>query len=98
MSNLIKRDEESQIEYVKRIVYGKLVDKTIDDDYTILAPLVFGKDYSSDVARRMFYGARDILKLVDTNKINNVEDNDIIKQIEEKTLEMEKLKVQFQDQ
>ena len=98
MSDLLKRSEESQIEYVKRIVYGKLIDKTIDDDYTILAPLVFGKEYSSDVARRMFYGARDILKLIDVDKINNVKDNDIIKQIEEKTLELEKEKVKFQDQ
>ena len=98
MSDLLKRDNESQIEYVKRIVYGKLVDKTIDDDYTILAPLVFGKDYSSDVARRMFYGARDILKLIDFNKINNLEDNDIIKQIEDKTLELEKMKIKYQDQ
>lgn len=79
-------------------MYGKLIDKTIDDDYTILAPLVFGKEYSSDVARRMFYGARDILKLIDVDKINNVKDNDIIKQIEEKTLELEKEKVKFQDQ
>lgn len=96
--DLLKRNEESQIEYVKRIVYGKLIDKTIDDDYTILAPLVFGKEYSSDVARRMFYGARDVLKLIDFDKINNVKDNDIIKQIEEKTLELEKEKVKFQDQ
>ena len=96
MSNLIKRDEESQIKYVKRIVYGKLIDKTIDDDYTILAPLVFGKEYSSDVARRMFYGARDILKLIDVDKINNVKDNDIIKQIEEKTLELEKQRKKLQ--
>ena len=96
MSDLLKRNEESQIEYVKRIVYGKLIDKTIDDDYTILAPLVFGKEYSSDVARRMFYGARDILKLIDVDKINNVKDNDIIKQIEEKTLELEKQRKKLQ--
>lgn len=96
MSDLLKRDNESQIEYVKRIVYGKLIDKTIDDDYTILAPLVFGKEYSSDVARRMFYGARDVLKLIDFDKIKNVKDNDIIKQIEEKTLEMEKERKKLQ--
>lgn len=93
---LLKRSEESDFEYVKRIVYGKLIDKTIDDDYTILAPLVFGKEYSSDVARRMFYGARDILKLIDVDKINNVKDNDIIKQIEEKTLELEKQRKKLQ--
>lgn len=96
MELLKKRSEESQIEYVKRIVYGKLIDKTIDDDYTILAPLVFGKEYSSDVARRMFYGARDVLKLIDFDKINNVKDNDIIKQIEEKTLELEKQRKKLQ--
>ena len=44
----------------------------------------------------MFYGARDILKLIDFNKINNLEDNDIVKQIEEKTLELEKERKKLQ--
>ena len=67
---------ESQLDYHKRLVYGKLVDKTLADmDYTELAELVYGQPYSSDVARRMLYGSRRTLELMDsgilslTNKI-----------------------------
>lgn len=95
---LKKREDESKLEYVKRIVYGKLKDKTIDNDYSELAPLVFDKEYSSDVARRMFYGARNILDMIDENKINNIDDNEVLKEIEEKRLELEKMKIQYQDQ
>lgn len=95
---LKKREDESKLEYVKRIVYGKLKDKTIDNDYSELAPLVFNKEYSSDVARRMFYGARNILDMIDENKINNIDDNEVLKEIEEKRLELEKMKIQYQDQ
>ena len=93
-----RKSDESKLEYVKRIVYGKLVDKTIDDDYTVLAPLVFGKSYSSDVARRMFYGARDILQLIDNDKTSNIEDDNILKEIELKRVELEKEKIRMQDQ
>lgn len=99
MEEKLKRKEnESKLDYVKRIVYGKLKDKTIDNDYSELAPLVFDKEYSSDVARRMFYGARNILDMIDENKINNIDDNEVLKEIEEKRLELEKMKIQYQDQ
>ena len=65
--NLLRqRDGESLLQYHKRIIYGKLVDKTLSDiDYTELAERVYGQAYSSDVARRMFYGSRRTLELLD---------------------------------
>lgn len=96
--DLKRRENESKLDYVKRIVYGKLKDKTIDADYTELAPLVFGKEYSSDVARRMFYGARIILDILEEEGINNISDDELLKKTEEKIRELEKLKVQYQDQ
>lgn len=95
---LKKRDDESRLEYIRRIVYGKLVDKTIDEDYTELSLLAFGKEYSSDVARRMFYGARNILEILDNEKIENIEEDSILKEIEAKKIELEKEKIRFQDQ
>lgn len=95
---LKRKADETKLDYIKRIVYGKLVDKTIDDDYSELAPLVFEKEYSSDVARRMFYGARNILEILDKEKIENIEEDSILKEIEFKKLELEKEKVRFQDQ
>ena len=82
---LDKKDNESKLEYIKRIVYGKLVDKTLGEyDYVVLAPLVFGKEYSSDVARRMFYGARYILDVLDDEQLNKLDNNEIIKKIKQK--------------
>lgn len=93
---LKKREDESKLEYVKRIVYGKLKDKTIDNDYSELAPLVFDKEYSSDVARRMFYGARNVLDMIDENKINNVDDNEVLKEIQLETIEKRKERKKIQ--
>lgn len=63
---LVKRPDESEFDYHRRLVFGKLVDGTLSDcDYTELAQYVYGKEYSSDVARRMMYGSCRTLKLVD---------------------------------
>lgn len=94
---LLKRENESELDYHKRIVYGKLVDNTLKDmDYTELSKYAYDKEYSSDVARRMFYGSRNTLQLLDKININNIEDNDIVKEIEEKTLELKKERVKVQ--
>lgn len=94
---LDKKDNESKLEYIKRIVYGKLVDKTLSEyDYVVLAPLVFEKKYSSDVARRMFYGARYILDVLDDEQLNKLDNNEIIKKIEEKTKDLEKERKKLQ--
>lgn len=99
MGELLKRrDNESDLEYTKRIVYAKLVDKTTDLDYSELSNLIYDKPYSSDVARRMFYGMRKIFELMDKEGINSVSENEILKKIEEKSLELEKEKIKFQDQ
>ena len=61
---LSRREGESVVEHHKRIVMGKLVDKTLSDyDYTELAKYAYGKEYAPDVARRMFYGSRKTLDL-----------------------------------
>ena len=96
--NLERRENENRLDYIKRIVYGKLKDKTIDNDFTELAPLVFGKEYSSDVARRMFYGVRFVLEVLEEEGVNSISDDELLKKTEEKIKELEKLKVQYQDQ
>lgn len=64
---LDRREGESAYEYHKRIVYGKLVDKTIDADYSELSSYVYGKEYAPDVARRMMYGSRATLDIIEEN-------------------------------
>ena len=62
--NIIKQENETPLEYHKRLIYGKLVDKTLADiDYSELSEYAYGQSYSSDVARRMFYGSRRTLEL-----------------------------------
>ena len=55
--------EENRYDKIKRIVESKLVDR-IDKDYTELSEEAFGKAYSSDVARRMFYGAKKVIDAI----------------------------------
>lgn len=90
---------ESQLDFHKRLVYGKLVDKTLADmDYTELSELVYGQSYSSDVARRMLYGSRRTLELMDSEKIENIESTDISMEIDAKIAELHKERQKFYDQ
>ena len=44
---LSRRDGESVVEHHKRLVMGKLVDKTLADyDYTELAKYAYGREYA----------------------------------------------------
>ena len=64
-----RMENESKFDYHRRLVYGKLVDKTLADvDYSELSELVYGQPYSSDVARRMLYGSRRTLELMDEER------------------------------
>lgn len=97
---LIERTaSETPLEYHKRLVYGKLVDKTLADvDYSELAELVYGQNYSSDVARRMLYGSRKTLELMDAERIDGVTDKDMRDEIDYKLKELRKEQQRFFDQ
>lgn len=99
---LLRRDGESELEYHKRLVYGKLVDKTLADyDYAELAPYVYGKDYSADVTRRLLYGSRYTLDLIENNLINDLSEQGedaIIAKIETKKAELQREQQRFYDQ
>lgn len=97
--DLARRPDESKLDYHKRLVYGKLVDKTLADaDYSELAELIYGKPYSSDVARRMLYGSRQTLELMDQIGVESCTDNEIIQQLEEKRVEIQKERQRYSDQ
>ena len=66
--------KENRYEKIKRIVESKLVDR-VDKDYTELSEEAFGKAYSSDVARRMFYGAKKVIDAIeeDEERVNEDE-------------------------
>ncbi|MBP5462529.1 MAG: hypothetical protein J6Y20_10420 [Lachnospiraceae bacterium] len=94
-----RKTDESALEYHKRLVYGKLVDKTLADvDYTELAELVYGQQYSSDVARRMLYGSRRTLEILDAERADGIADSDIISELDAKMIELRKERQKFYDQ
>lgn len=74
INNKLKRlPNESEKEHCRRLTIGKLEDKTLADaDYTELSPYVFGRDYASDVCRRMMYGIRYYIGLEDKEQIKQL--------------------------
>lgn len=96
----IRRTEnESLLDYHKRLIYGKLVDKTLADcDYSELAELIYGQTYSSDVARRMMYGSRRTLELLDSERASGVSDADLIAELDMKKVELQQERQRFFDQ
>lgn len=98
---LKRRENESAADYHKRLVFGKLVDKTLADvDYSELSAYVYGREYSSDVARRMMYGSKETLQLLDEEMMNKaaVQGDDIAAELERKTIELQMARQRFFDQ
>ena len=86
------------MDYHKRLIYGKLIDKTLADaDYSEIAEKVYGKSYASDVARRMLYGSRDTLILME-NEHYSPSDKSQLSEINARIRELEKEKVKFRDE
>lgn len=99
MDKLSRRPDESKVAHHKRLVFGKLVDGTLaDEDYSELAPYVYGKDYSSDVARRMMYGSRATLELLDAEAVKCFTSDDVLSELDAKRIEFQKERQKFFDQ
>ena len=93
-----RRENETDLDYHRRLVYGKLVDKTLADiDYTELAELIYGQPYSSDVARRMLYGSKKTLEILDEERANGVKDSPYGNDIDAKLIELRLERQKFYD-
>lgn len=96
---LEKRPGETDLQYHRRIIEGKLIDKTLSDyDYTELGKCIYGKEYAADHARKMFYGSLKTLELLQDVEEANVVDNDILTEIDLKKAELQKERQRFFDQ
>lgn len=94
--NIERQPQEALVDYHKRLIYGKLVDRTLADaDYVELSEKLYGQPYSSDVARRMMYGSRKTLELLDSQQIAAVEDSSVLSDIDEKIIELKKGKAEI---
>lgn len=92
-----RKESESRFDYIKRITQGKR-DKSLDIDYTEWAILALGQEYSTDVARRMFYGIEKLIAVIEEDKIGTISDESFLLELEAKKKELAILKIQFQDQ
>jgi predicted phosphodiesterase len=73
---LKKRDDETNYDYIKRIVYGKQVERTIDIPYEDLSELVFGdgNNFNESEVRKRFYGMKHLIEVLENDKINTKDD------------------------
>lgn len=96
---LQQKPDESNFEYQKRLVYGKLVDKTLADmDYTELAEALYGQAYAPDVARRMVYGSKRTLDAVERDFDNGIQNEDVLSALDNKRFELQKERQKYFDQ
>lgn len=97
--DLSQRLGESNADYHRRLVYGKLVDKTLSDvDYTELADALYGQAYAPDVARRMVYGSKRTLDAIAQDAEQNIKDEDTLSVLDAKRIELQKERQKFFDQ
>jgi len=97
--DLERRAGESRIQHHKRLVDGKLADKTLADvDYSELSEYVYGQAYSSDVARRMMYGSKKTLDLLEDERLTDIRDQGLMDELDAKKLELQKERQKFYDQ
>lgn len=97
--DLKRRDGESALQYHKRLVYGKLVDKTLSDiDFAELSEYVYGQPYESNSARKMLYGSKKTLDLMEDERRADIHDTGMLEEIDTKMLELQKERQKFFDQ
>ena len=90
---------ESNFDYHKRLVYGKLVDKTFADiDYSELSEPLYDQQYSSDHTRKMMHGSLKTLELLEKEGIESITDEDVISDMDAKMVELKKERQKFFDQ
>ena len=96
---LSKKENENDFEYHKRLIYGKLKDKTLADyDYAELSEPAYGKQYTADETRKRMYGSLKTLEILDDLSISNITDEAILSEIDSKKLDLQKEKQRFFDQ
>ena len=92
---LKRKENETKLQYFKRITDNR---KELDIDYAEWSSAILGEErYGSENSRKMFYMVEKLLKQIDEEQVNNISDNEILKEIEEKTKELEIMKIQYRD-
>lgn len=79
---------------------GKLVDRTIDDDYEELSERLFGEGncYNSSEVRKRMYGMKTIIEAIERDGEAAVVDEDALSALDSKKIELQKERQKFFDQ
>lgn len=88
-----------EYERIKSIVYGKLIDKTDDRDYTELSEELFGEGncFNSSEVRKRMYGMRTVIEAIEKDGIDSIGDNDLLTKYEEKEIALKEERVRLND-
>ena len=101
MAMITRREGESEFDFFKRIIRGKLVDKTITEDWEDLSELLFGEGncFNSSEVRKRAYGANRAIDLIEKEGVDKLlaERNEILDELTLKKQEIQKERVKMQD-
>jgi hypothetical protein len=87
----LRRQGESDYEYILRLVEGKS-NNTYDIDYTELFKLAFDVEFSATECRKRFYGIKMLMPYLDDEKLKDISSDEILNKLEMKKLEIQKEK------
>ena len=85
---------------MRDIVIGKLVDRTIDDDYEELSERLFGEGncFSASEVRKRMYGMKAIIEAIERDGEESIRDADTLSALDEKKIELQMERQKFYDQ
>lgn len=95
---LERRQDESELEYKRRLLYARVVEHSIKTDFGELSTRIFGKYYVPDSARRMMYGAAYMLRLVDATAEQDAVSIGMFDRLQKEKQSIQKEKQKLSDQ
>lgn len=96
---LNRRPDETAVQHHKRLIFGKLLDRTMSDvDYSEMAEPLYGKELSSDSVRKMMYGSCLTLQLLEDDASSTAEDGSVAAELDAKLIEIRKERQKLADQ
>lgn len=85
---------------MRDIVIGKLVDRTIDDDYAELSERLFGEGncFNSSEVRKRMYGMKAIIDAIEREGEDAIRSTDMLSEFDRKKIELQVERQKFFDQ
>lgn len=99
---LTRLPDESNFDYHRRLVNGKLVDRTLADvDYAELSVPLYGKALSSDTTRKAMYGSKRTIEVLEKEMLDRVSssaEQSVLSNLDAKMVELRKEQQKMFDQ